>query len=169
MAVLGQSRLGKAALWAGALDKRFALVISNNSGEGGASLYRRNYGERIADLTKAVPYWFCANFNKYTGQEDNLPVDAHELIALMAPRPVYVASAVKDTWADPKGEFLSLYHATPVYKLYGKEGILSDQHPAVGESVGQGALGYLVREGVHDVTAFDWKHFLNFADRHFKK
>lgn len=169
VAVLGHSRLGKAALWAGALDKRFALVISNNSGEGGASLYRRNYGERIADLTKAVPYWFCENFKGFTGHEDALPVDAHELIALIAPRPIYVASAVEDTWADPKGEFLSLYHAGPVYKLYGKKGLESDQQPGVGEPVGSGSLGYHVREGVHNVTLFDWQQYLNFADLHLKK
>ncbi|CAG4992438.1 Carbohydrate esterase [Dyadobacter sp. CECT 9275] len=169
VAVLGHSRLGKAALWAGALDKRFAMVISNNSGEGGASLYRRNFGETIADLTRAVPYWFCENFSEFSGHENDLPVDAHELIALMAPRPVYVASAVEDTWADPRGEFLSLYHASPAYHLYGLRGLESNRQPDVGQNAGAGVLGYHLRKGDHELTRIDWQYFLNFADRYFKK
>jgi hypothetical protein len=147
------------------LDERFAMVIASCSGEGGASLSRRNYGETIENITGVFPYWFAANFRKYADHPDQLPVDMHELIALIAPRPVYVTGAEDDRWADPKGEFLACVAAGRVYRLLGKEDLGTDQIPPLNTPI-MHSVAFHYRTGKHEVTSFDWDQFLLFADKY---
>jgi hypothetical protein len=168
LAVIGHSRLGKTSLWAGAQDRRFRVVVSNNSGEGGAALMRRNIGETTAVITKAFPHWFTKTYSSYANNESACPVDSHMLVALAAPRAVYIASAVEDRWADPKGEFLSGLHAEPAFNLFGKKGYGVTEQPAIDTPVGD-TVAYHIRTGIHDVTRYDWEQYLKFARRHFSQ
>ena len=168
VAVLGHSRLGKTALWAGASDPRFAIVISNDSGEGGAALARRDFGESIASMQKPFPYWFCAKHWSWVGRVNEMPIDQHFVVALCAPRPLYIASATLDRWADPRGEFLAGKAAEPVYALFGRRGLLVADWPKPDTPIGD-TIGYHLRTGLHEITAYDWTQYMNFADRHYAK
>lgn len=165
VALFGFSRLGKTALWAGAQDERFALVVSQNAGKGGVSLSKRLTGEPVAHLSGRLGYWFAPNYARYADNEDALPVDGHLLAALIAPRPLLILSAAEDAWSDPEGEFLGGLNADPVYRLLGADGMATTQWPAPQQLI-DSSLGYYLRPGGHNVTAEDWQATLAFADKY---
>jgi pimeloyl-ACP methyl ester carboxylesterase len=171
VAVIGHSRGGKTALWAGAEDQRFALAVSNDSGCGGAALSRRRFAgkEQVARIVSSFPHWFCSNFATFANREDELPVDQHLLIALMAPRSVAVGSASEDRWADPRGEFLSAVHAAPAFSLFGHKALGTSEMPDIGGVIHGDQAHYHLRAGKHNLTLEDWRHYWDFADRVFKR
>ncbi|HZH73270.1 MAG TPA: acetylxylan esterase [Mariniphaga sp.] len=165
---VGHSRGGKSSLWFGAQDERVAIAISNESGNSGAALSRRNFGETVERITTSFPYWFSPNYQQYGGNEHKLPVDQHMLIALMAPRAVYVASAAEDLWADPKGQYLALKEALPVFELYGFNENLPESMPEVNQQVIGSHTGFHNREGKHNMIPYDWQLFIQFANKYFE-
>ncbi len=164
VAVVGHSRGGKTALWAGAEDTRFAMVVSNESGCGGAALARRKYGETIARINTAFPHWFCTNYKKYGNNEESLPVDMHMLLALTAPRALYVDCASEDLWGDPRGSYLALYNAVPVFSLLGIKSDIPESMPPLNKQIVSGKVGFHIRDGVHNMLLKDWNWFMDFAD-----
>jgi hypothetical protein len=168
VAIVGHSRGGKTALWAGATDPRFALVVSNDSGCTGAALSRRRYGETVAVINKNFPHWFCPNYKKYGRDVETLPVDQHAVMALIAPRALYVVAADDYLWADPKGQYLALFHAQPVFRLLGQDARLPETMPPMNQPVHGGRVAYHLRDGQHNVLLKDWHWFMDFADRIWK-
>ncbi|MDB4881927.1 MAG: acetylxylan esterase [Gemmatimonadetes bacterium] len=168
VALFGFSRIGKAAMWAGAQDERFAMVISQESGKGGVSLSTHAGGEPIAHLVNDLGHWFAPSFAKYAGRESALPVDGHELAALVAPRPLLVLSGTTDAYSDPEGEFLSALAADPVYRMLGTDGLAATTWPPPGKLIAS-TIGYYLRAGGHDVTLEDWQATLLFADQHLSR
>ena len=165
---VGHSRLAKTALWAAVTDSRFAMAFPNNSGCCGAALSRRDYGETLETMILHYHYWYCQNFWKYSSCPDTLPFDQHELLSLMAPRPVYITSGEHDRWSDPKGEFLSAVEASKVYEFLGLPGLGVTEMPGPWKPVHTGLIGYHMRSGPHAITAYDWAQFLDFADMYLK-
>lgn len=169
VAIIGHSRGGKASLWAAAEDQRFAICVSNCSGNTGAALARRQFGERVHNINTAFPHWFNNNYKKYNYNENALPVDQHMLVAMIAPRPIYVTNASEDLWADPKGTFLSCKYAEKVYRLYGLTSNLPAEPPGINQPIIQSPMGYHIRKGEHNLTAYDWNNFIQFANYHYNR
>ena len=167
-AVIGHSRLGKAALWAGITDERFDLVISNNSGCAGAAQFSTMRGEDIEKITNRFPYWFARNFQSFRGKDSLLLVDQEMLLSLVAPRALYVASASKDSWADAEGEYLSFYKSQAIYSLYDSTLEIPYKYPSANESIEFGNMAYHLRAGEHEILRWDWERYILFALDQFK-
>jgi hypothetical protein len=166
--VVGHSRGGKAALWCGANDQRWKVVIPNESGCGGAALSRRRFGETVKRINTNFPFWFTDNFKNFNDREDALPIDQHLLVSCVAPRSIYIASAIEDQWADPKGEFLSLKLGSRVYTdIYGMKLDFPENFINQQRTIQTGPIGYHIRDGKHDLTLYDWEKFMDFVDRVF--
>lgn len=163
---VGHSRGGKASLWCGAQDKRVSIAISNDSGNSGAALSRRNFGESVKNIL-GFTHWFCPNYKQYADNEDKLPVDQHMLLALMAPRGIYIASAAEDFWADPKGQYVSLLEAQVAYNLYDIKDNFPTEMPEANKQIIQSHSGFHNREGKHNMTLYDWQQFIKFANDYY--
>lgn len=166
VALFGVSRLGKSVLWAGAIDERFAMVIASCSGEGGAALSRRNYGETIKHLNVNYLYWFANNYKRFEDDVNRFPVDSHMLLSLIAPRPLLLQAGSTDKWSDPVGEFLAAQAAGPVYELLGKKSLRTDEIPPLGEPILKD-MGFLLHDGGHGTVPSDWPVFIRFMEQHF--
>jgi hypothetical protein len=170
VALTGASRLGKTVLWAGARDTRFAMVIASISGECGAALSRRNYGETVAHMTDTGRFFFqfAPHYHDYANRVNELPVDAHMLLSLIAPRPLLLQTGSTDYWSDPKGEYLAAQAAEPVYQLFGKKGVGQGPFPAPKDDSMLNTLGYYMHDGPHTVLPEDYDIFLRFMIKHFQ-
>lgn len=168
IAVVGHSRGGKTALWCAASDARVSCCYANNSGCTGAALSRGKKGEQLVHINSIFPYWFCEKYKTYNGREEALPIDQHMLLALIAPRPLYLASATEDFWADPVSEFLSAAEASKAYEALGLPGLCCDELPEPGHPCHDGRIGYHVREGGHALTKNDWMLFCDFWMKHWE-
>ena len=169
VALFGHSRLGKTALWASALDERIAAVFSSCSGEMGAALARRDWGETVDDMAQNFAWQFAGNFQKWSGRWKDMPVDSHMLIALSAPRPVFITGGTTDQWADPVGQFLAAVAAGPVYRLLGRKDLGVSALPPLDTPLTDGDLGWHYHTGGHTATAADWQAFLTFVEKYFKR
>jgi hypothetical protein len=165
VALVGHSRGGKTVLWAGAEDQRFAMIVANESGAGGAAIARRRFGETIARLNTSFPHWFCTNYRKYNNNENALPVDTHELLSLIAPRALYIDCASEDLWGDPMGCYLALYNSLPVFRLFGIKSELPETVPPLDRQVISGKIAFHIRTGEHNLKLQDWNLFMDFADK----
>ena len=170
VAVIGHSRGGKTSLWAAASDSRFAMACVNDSGCCGAKLNHVAVplSETIQEDNDYNPHWFARSYRQFNGRDHVLPYDQHWIAALVAPRPLYIASASLDPGAGPWGEFLTARHASPAWELYGKKGLVEDHPYRIGDAFPSGCVGYHLREGHHDLDYFDWARYMDFADRHLK-
>lgn len=167
IAVMGHSRLGKTALIAAAYDERFIFAFPNNSGCSGDAITRGKEGERVEDITNRFPFWFCPNYKKYAGREEQMPFDQHFLVAAIAPRFVCAGAAIKDIWADPNSQYLSYVVADEVYKLLGKAGFVHPNRlPEIGDIFHEGSLGFHMRSGGHFHSRYDWLCFMDFMKEH---
>ena len=168
VAVLGHSRLGKAALLCGAYDGRFRFVFSNESGCGGAALEQAKHAgaETYADMAKNFPYWFCGNRNRYAADQSAMPYDQHFLLAAIAPRYVAVGSAEEDLWADPYAQQLCCLAASPAWRLHGQQGFIGPEAEAKAPAAfAEGSVGYFLRDGVHYLNRQDWLAYMAFMKR----
>ena len=168
VALVGHSRLGKTVLWSGATDPRYALIYSSQSGEMGAALSRRDFGETVDDMAASYGYQFAGNLQKYPGHWNEMPHEGHLLIALCAPHPVFISGGSGDEWSDPHGMFLATVAAGPVWRLLGKTDLGATEMPALDVPVASGTLAFLNHNGPHVISPLDWQTFLDFADRHLR-
>lgn len=170
VAVMGSSIGGKIALWAAAQDSRFGMVLSATAGHGGDALWKRQFGETLDNMLQWLPRWLGRKAAKYQGRTEDLPVDQHMLLACLAPRPVYVATAQHDLWADPLGQWLSAFNAAPVYQLYGNKPVFSSvTQPAINSPIIESPIGFHFRSGFHGLQLYDWERFMEFIEHHFMK